>query len=297
MNWLAIINPQGGGRKTGGDMERMIGALRPITSNCIVTRYPGHAEELARSRDGIEGLLIVGGDGTLHEVLRGLDGQDFVVAIVPAGTGNSLARDLGLNTMKAALEAVRIGRWLSIDLMRVSFKDGEGLERQSMAASTVALGYPVAATKIAEQRLKGLGRFCYPVAATLEALWQKRFAVQFRHSHAPRESYWLSGLLINNTRHVANFPAFPNASVQDGMLEVMELNAGFVKQVVHNVSILSRLNFYTPALIRREAFLIADLPSPQELMIDGEIYPEITNLKVEVLPRRLRCIRGATVHP
>ena len=53
------------------------------------TDYPGHAEEIARSIDSAQALIVVGGDGTMHEALNGLqDPARFPLAFVPAGTGN-----------------------------------------------------------------------------------------------------------------------------------------------------------------------------------------------------------------
>jgi diacylglycerol kinase family enzyme len=297
MKWLAIINPRSGGQKTEGESERFLRSLKPLTSNTVVTQHRGHAEELAGEATGFDGIVVVGGDGTVHEVLKGLKAEDHLLAIIPAGTGNSLARDLGLTNTKAALASIKTGNSFPIDLMQLSFKDKDGVDRNSVSASTVALGYPVATTITAEKRLKGLGKLCYPLAATFESLCQKHFSVQLNYGCGRRESRSLTGLLINNTRHVANFLAFPNAIVDDGKLEVMELQAGCMKQIAHNLSILSRSYFYTPAPIRREASLLLDLAGPQQLMIDGEIYPEVTSLKVQILPRRLRCVRRRTVHP
>jgi diacylglycerol kinase family enzyme len=298
MKWLAIINPRSRGQKTEGASKRLLRSLEPLTSNTVVTQHRGHAEELARTATGFDGIVVVGGDGTVHEVLKGLNVEDHLLAIIPAGTGNSLARDLGLTNTKAALASIKTGNSFPVDLMQLSFKDKDGVGRNSVSASTVALGYPVATTITAEKRLKGLGKLCYPLAATFESLCQKHFSVQLNYGDGGRrESRSLTGLLINNTRHIANFLAFPNAAVDDGKLEVMELRAGCMKQIAHNLSILSRSYFYTPAPIRREASLLLDLASPQQLMIDGEIYPEVTNLKVQILPRRLRCVRRNTVHP
>jgi len=290
MKCLAIINPQSGGGKTAGELTRVLGWLQPLISDYVVTEYRGHARELARHANGFDGVVVVGGDGTLHEVLTGIDCDNHFIAVVPSGTGNSLARDLGLRHKAAAIGAIKSGSLATIDLMEISFKDLDGRSRKSLSASTVALGYPAAANKAAEQKFKRLGKFCYPVAATIEAIGQKYFTANVDCHSGHRQSKSLTGLLINNTRHVANFCAFPEASLKDGRIEVMELAVGGAKQIIHNLFILSRGHLYAPATIRSDQSVTVNLAKPQDLMIDGEIYPGVTDLQVQVLAGRLRCI-------
>jgi diacylglycerol kinase (ATP) len=98
--WLAIVNPAAG----GGNAQRAMAALqralanRQITCAIVQTQGPGHATALARSAgDGFEGILAVGGDGTVHEVVNGLPLRGGPrLAVAPWGTGNDWARGLRL---------------------------------------------------------------------------------------------------------------------------------------------------------------------------------------------------------
>lgn len=297
MKWLAIVNPFSGGKKRESELRRVLSSLEKLTSKYMITKYQGHAEELAREASDFDGLAVVGGDGTLHEVLQGMNCYEQLLAVIPAGTGNSLARDLGLNSMMAGIQSVESRNLVRIDLMRVSFQDKNGLRREYVSASTIAIGYPTTVLKAANQRLKSLRKSCYPVAAAFKTLFQKHFHVQLRYNHSHLESKSLTGLLINNTRHVANFLAFPNASFEDGFMDVMELNAGCLKQTIHNLSVLSQRYFYMPAPVRGAASLLVEMAVPQDLVIDGEIYPEVTNLQIHMLPHKLRCYRRGKSHP
>ena len=62
------------------------------------TAYSGHAAEIARqaAADGRDLVLVGGGDGTLGEVTNGLAGSDTILAVLPMGTGNSFAKELGM---------------------------------------------------------------------------------------------------------------------------------------------------------------------------------------------------------
>jgi diacylglycerol kinase (ATP) len=91
---LCIVNPAAGnGRaaRTWAAVERELAALRP---ELALTESPGHATAIARRAcaDGFTHLLAVGGDGTLHEVINGIDRPGVALAVVPAGTANDFAR-------------------------------------------------------------------------------------------------------------------------------------------------------------------------------------------------------------
>ena len=289
MKWLAIVNPSCGGGKSYSRISRILRHLEKLNPATVTTKYPGHAEQLAGAASDYDGLAVVGGDGTVLEALNGMDRARQRLALIPAGTGNSLARDLGLNSVAAAIDAI-FQEWLvQIDLMSVKFQNGDGSIRQRLSDSTLALGYPAAAAKTTNQRLKGLGKFCYPAAAAVETLFQKRFRVRLAYNGGVPESKSLTGLILNNTRHVGNFLAFPRASLQDDAFDVMELNADFWRQNFHNLSVLSKRYFYLSSLPKSAKSLCLNLETPQDLVIDGEIYPAVTHAEVQIFPTKLTC--------
>ena len=63
------------------------------------TDHPGHATELSSkaSKDGFDLVVAVGGDGTVNEVAQGLLGSNTPMGIIPVGSGNGLARELGIS--------------------------------------------------------------------------------------------------------------------------------------------------------------------------------------------------------
>src|SRR5688500_15924662 len=64
------------------------------------TQEKGHATELAREavKDGFQRVFAVGGDGTVNETAQGLMGSNAALGILPKGSGNGLARHLGIST-------------------------------------------------------------------------------------------------------------------------------------------------------------------------------------------------------
>jgi len=288
MKWLAIVNPFSGGGRSSSHISQILRGLRRLHPEFVATKGPGHAEQLARGASDYDGLAVMGGDGTVLEVLNGMDCQRQRLAIIPAGTGNSLARDLGLLSITDGVDAIEEEQLVHIDLMSVTFQNKDGM-RERLSASTFALGYPAAATKTANGHLKGLGKFCYPAAAAVEALFQKKFQARLAYDRGVPESKSLTGLILSNTRYVGNFLAFPKASLQDGSFDVVELNADFWRQNFHNLAVLAKRYSYLPTLPKSAASLLLRLESPQDLMIDGEIYPGIVYAEIRVSPKKLTC--------
>lgn len=286
--WLAIVNPYSGRQKNQTQFERLLAVLKNTMAACMVTEYPGHAEELARNAFDFDGLAVVGGDGTLFEVLRGMDVTRQQVAILPYGTGNSLARDVRIRTVFQGLQAIRPENLNRIDLLRISVTTHTGLRLSCYAASTLGLGYPAQVTITANQRFKRFGRWCYPVAATLETWHTPRFSAQIEYAGYTAEWGRFTGLLINNTQHAGNFRAFPDAVLNDGQLHVMTMQAGMILQTLHNLAVLSQTYFYSPCQVRRTTAVSITLQQPQWLMVDGELIPHVTHLTVQIAPNVLQ---------
>ncbi len=97
-----IYNPLAGRRRhrRERDLQRAVALLRVhgLRAELIPTAGPGSATELARLAvaAGRDLVIVCGGDGTINEVVNGLAGSAIPLAVLPAGTGNALARELGL---------------------------------------------------------------------------------------------------------------------------------------------------------------------------------------------------------
>jgi diacylglycerol kinase family enzyme len=271
--WLAIVNPHAGGRRAVS--PRLLAALRSRADRVVVTESAGHAAAVAATARAYPGLLVAGGDGTVLEVLQWIDRSRQQVTIVPSGRGNSLARDLDASP-----------RW--IDLIEVSYRDVAGRERHLLAASTVAIGYPVIVAERANSSLRRLRRGSYAVAASVTR--PVPFASTVAYDDGEPVAARLTGWIATNTRHLANFLAVPRASCADGSIETLELRAGFIGQTLHNLSALARLRREPVRPVpARSARVISD--RPQTLLVDGELFPDVVAVNVRVMPGAAHCAR------
>ena len=151
---LLVVNPHASSTspRTRDVITTALGASLDLT--VATTGARGHAQELAAhaAADGVELVLVLGGDGTVNEVVNGLLGDDDrpdpttrpVLGIVPGGNANVMARALGLphdpvEATGAIIDAVRFGRTRTVGLGRAdarwfTFNAGLGLDAEVVAA-------------------------------------------------------------------------------------------------------------------------------------------------------------------
>lgn len=106
---LAIYNPTAG-RRARGNFERFRAALARLGAAVTVaeTRAPLHAKSLAESADSasFDAIAVAGGDGTINEAVNGIVQSGLPLAILPLGTANVLANELGLPRAPEALAEI-----------------------------------------------------------------------------------------------------------------------------------------------------------------------------------------------
>ena len=101
---VLIYNPAAGALRRNPEriLQRTIAALAhgDIAPRPLPTSAPGHADSLAREavRQGAYLILVLGGDGTVNEVVQGLIDSDVPLGVLPGGTANVLAMELGLGS-------------------------------------------------------------------------------------------------------------------------------------------------------------------------------------------------------
>ena len=167
---ILLYNPQSGRRRGQrlADVEAALTVLKQAGVEAAMAETRGAAETGAQARHAIERgcdtVFACGGDGTVHDVLQGLVGTDATMGIIPLGTANSLAHDLGLPLRpEAAARSALTAKPRRVAVGRVEYRDLSGL-----AASryfTVAVGIGVDAHLFyklnpAAKRRFGMAAYC-----------------------------------------------------------------------------------------------------------------------------------------
>ena len=127
-----LYNPESGGsRKRQRELESALAVLRNagIEADLVPTESRGHGGEATRRavESGCDGIFACGGDGTIHNIAQVLANSSVALAILPMGTANALAHDLGLplNVVAAAKASLRAAP-RRIALGRVEYTDLAG---------------------------------------------------------------------------------------------------------------------------------------------------------------------------
>lgn len=231
---VAIIENPGSGQPSPRRKAALAKALDTLESAGVATQHflingPGSGRELARQAiaDGCDAVLVCGGDGTVHEVLQALVGTPVALGVLPMGTANALASDLGLGrSAQSALEKLLVAQREQVPVGRVIGKGADG--QQSARYFTVAAGVGADALLMArmDPALKRrLGYVLYMVEAF--RIWVSHrfpmFQVTVVGADGARNSFQASQMLTVRVRSFGGALGrlAPGASVQSRSLSVI----------------------------------------------------------------------------
>ena len=244
---------------------------------------PGDAESLAAELAAeVDVLMVFGGDGTVHEVANGLPvPAGPVVALLPGGTGNDLARAIGIPPDPVAAATELAGaRPRSLDLLDC------GPRR---AANGVNAGFAAAATEVLSPRVKRLlGPAAYLAGGVRAGVnpptWPARVEVDGRVV----EGEALAVVVGNGGSFGGGRWLIPEADVGDGLLDVLVVPADTSKaELARHLARDNRLPGDLPRLRGPSATVVTDMPC----RLDGEPAP--TPGSVTVIPAAWRVLAPA----
>jgi YegS/Rv2252/BmrU family lipid kinase len=179
------------------------------------------AEEAAIA--GAELVLVCGGDGTVRTVCAELAGTGVSVGIVPAGTGNLLARNLGIPLqLQGAVDVALLGQDRAIDLVKVS---GDGLGDDEHFMVMAGMGFDAAIMEGANEQIKARVGWLAYVVSGLRNLMFPAVRVDIRLDGGEWTRHRARTVLIGNVGYLqAGMPLLPDASIDDGVLDVVVLH-------------------------------------------------------------------------
>ena len=215
-----ICNPSSGGGTCEPDAVRE--ALGDFDIEWVYTKGAGDAQEAAEEwSDGL--LIVVGGDGTVNEVVNGLGRSGFpeavTLAVLPMGTGNDLAATLAIpDDLEEAEDAIRQRRVRIFDVARIR---SEGVEERFFI-NVATGGYGAETSSLADEELKGRwGKLAY-FRASLEKA--REFEVREVKVTLDGEERMLRAVnvAVGNCRYAGGgWLAAPRANPEDGLLDLV----------------------------------------------------------------------------
>jgi diacylglycerol kinase (ATP) len=253
----------------------------------VLSEFPGHLAQAA-SEAGDSLLVIVGGDGTVNEVVNGVAGTGSEIAVLPSGTGQDFGRTHGIPSRFD--DAVRValgGETRTIDLGRVECDGGTS----RFFANVGSAGMSGAVARRANTMTKALGgRATFFYALTREFLaWQNTQVVVELDGGVRLEGPMHDVIVANGRFHGGGMKLAPDAGQDDGVFDVVTIGD------------VSKLDFLTTAPklysgrylshpkveLVRSSFAEINSAEPLPLEVDGEPIGT-TPARFEVVPAALR---------
>lgn len=273
----------------------------------------GQAQTREALASGATLILAAGGDGTVRAVAEALRDQDADLAILPSGTGNLLARNIGI-THTNLDEACRVafqGRTRAIDLGVAVATDANGASVERAFLVMAGLGIDAAMIANTRPRLKRqVGWLAYVDAGFRSLPKARKVRVGYSLDDGETRSAHVSTILVANCGNLpGNIELIPDALIDDGILDIAVLQpkslfgwlmiwrkVTWENRVLRKTALGQRIIRLTNRAIRTELSylrggsvrLTVDTPEPFELDGDGMGDVSAVHLRVDAGGLRVR---------
>ena len=282
------LNPHGGQQKGPRLLKQILPVLEGtnVDLTIIETNFAGHANELAHKLDfdGYDGMIVIGGHGTMHEVVNGMltrsDKKQLPIGLIPGGTGNSFMHDLDLMNPVDAAKAIISGNIRQIDVAEVKINNVI-----KYAFNIIGWGLVTDVGNKAE-KWRWLGEARYTLLSVFEVLKYK-----------PR----LATLILDNNKIIDNFTFIigcntmytgkgmkmaPKAKLDDGLMDVVVVRHGpsRFKLLTMLPKVYDGTHINSPMLEYYQVSEFSLIPERDEILnIDGEVLGT-TPIHVKMIP-------------
>jgi YegS/Rv2252/BmrU family lipid kinase len=289
MSVAIIINPAAGASSRHPVAHKIAVARDALASagargEVLIAERPGHARELARAavRGGARLVLAWGGDGTANEVGSALAFGDTPLGIIPAGSGNGLARELGLSFRpNAAIRAAVAGRDRTADVGEIAGR---------LFLNIAGIGFDARVAQRFAARPPGR-RGAWPyVAITLREVWSyvpDRYRVTL--GGVVHEGSFFTIVLANSCQFGNRMRVAPEAQIDDGLLNALLVDHRSVPGHLWRARHLLFNPLRAEGVVRRPvAEATVEGPAQMACQIDGEPFTAGPKIEVRIHPGAIR---------
>ena len=292
---MFLVNPASANGKTAKQWPEIARAAHAagLRGEALFSERAGQLGDIAREAadHGATLLVVVGGDGTVHEVVNGIAGREGVeLALIPRGTGWDFARTHAIpKRLDGALQIARDGIARRFDLGRATYQ-GDGTERSAWFANMASVGMSGAVAAKANSTTKALGaKTSYLLAlGVVFARWQNvrlKVAVDAESREALMEDavvavgrYLAGGMMIT-----------PDAEPDDGLFDVLLIGDVTKMELVRVMPKIYRGKHlpHPKGEVLRGTTVSIEAASPLPIQLDGE-QPGTTPVRFELVPGAIR---------
>jgi diacylglycerol kinase (ATP) len=293
-HWTKLVEEQALLASQGGEAYEV---------DWVTTEQQGHAVDLAyrAAQEGYDIVVAFGGDGTVHEVVNGLmrveAGQRPCLGVVPVGSGNDFADNLGLpSAPEKAIHCLFSGRTRPVDAATI----GDG-RRTEYWNNTLGFGFSGAVNIATRSKARYRGFLLYFVSVLETILLNPQelnATIQF-DDQQPFDRLVTMISICNGRAEGGGFPVAPHAVVDDGLLSYVILRRLSRLQMCYFLLVVMMAQhpkyrrFFQLGSARR---IRITSDRPMAIHTDGEVFSQwdedIRQVEVEVIPSALRVLCG-----
>lgn len=290
MKLLLLINPKAG-RNKGEQVANQAGKMfqqKGIQTELCFSEYAGHTVELARENatGDFDGIVAVGGDGTLFEIINGMIKADpslpLPLGIIPVGTGNSFSKDLNITGLESAVDKICSSNTRKVDLGYFDCDAGSYYFINLLGFGFVA----DVAHKAGSYKQYGALSYVIGVFVITMNLQSYQLELTIDGKKYERENCFVE--ICNSTKTGGEMIMAPDAKIDDGLFDVIVLNRISKTGLLRAFPKIFRGTHL--ALPEIEVFKAAEVKAvtniPKILTPDGEIFGH-TPIDVKIFPKKI----------
>jgi diacylglycerol kinase (ATP) len=254
-----------------------------------VSQQPGHTRHIVQYSDlaGYDGLCLIGGDGTVHEAVSGMMKRSgpapIPLGIIPCGTGNDVAKHLGVDSPLDAARRIVAGRTCTFDVAQVNTSG------QIDYCVTLVGWAGVSDINCKAERLRMFGPPRYAVAAIWQFLFPKRLIARLVLDDQSIEDKFLLVVACNTIYSGSGMKLAPRAKVDDGKIDVVIIRSASRWQMFRLFAkVFDGSHLHMPCVEYHQVSSLSIFSDGREpLDIDGEIKGT-TPVSIQMIPGAIR---------
>jgi diacylglycerol kinase (ATP) len=297
-----LVNPASAGGSTGKRWPEIAhrAAARGLDGDALISERAGELSALAADAvaGGAARIVVVGGDGSVNEVVNGIaDAEGVELAVIPRGTGWDFVRTFDIpRDLDRAIDVALSGTVREIDVGVASYRTWAGEEARTLFANVASAGISGAIAQRANESSKALGGKVSYYWATLAVFfgWQTG-EMRVTVDGESRSGRMIDAMICNGRYLGGGMMMCPEAEPDDGVFDVLLIgdvtkrDLAFVLPKTYKGKHLPH-----PRLeLLRGSTVTVDAEEPLPIELDGE-QPGTTPVRFEIRPRALRLRVPAT---
>ncbi len=282
-----IINPISGTSKKEHIPEIIMEVIdkEVFDTKIVYTKFRGHGTELAKNfvENNYDYVVAVGGDGTVNEIAKALIHTNTSLGIIPIGSGNGLARHLGIPmNIRKAIEMINFSETVFMDY---------GLVNNQPFFCTCGTGFDAyVSTEFAKGKERGLMSYIEKIITGYFNYKSQNYHLKSKDIDLKIKAFVMT--FANASQWGNNAYIAPQASVQDGKLDISIMSSFPIIAIpTLALQLFTKTidnDLFMTTLRTDEILLKREEPGP--FHFDGEPYEEGTEIRIKIVPDGLKVL-------